>query len=445
MHRNLDTFSFLLVLFLTLSLLVGCGYQVSTVFSNISSGLDTTGGSSAPASESSSGASRTWEEYDEAPAAAAPPQTNKDPETMPTGSEQAAGAAPSLKAGNIDDNDAFPAYLNYLEDNARTRNVLSVDISERYLLRVIDQNQVGVYDAKVRIYDQQQLLFEGLTYAGGWMIFHPRALDVSDNAQAFRIVAEYDNSSGEATLTRGASDEATEIILNSSVAPATIALDVLFLLDATGSMDDEISRVQDTITSIAERVQSLQSRPELRFGLVAYRDHGDEYVTRSSAFTHDLPDFRKALLQVRAAGGGDTPEALNEGLESAINDMDWSERAVRLTFLIADAPPHIEGTNAQQYPKSLLQAQTKGIKIYSIAASNTNQAAEYVMRQIAQQTMASFIFLTYQEGMSEGRSGESTELAAGDAPQGYSVERLDDLIVNIIEEELQNAAVPKPR
>lgn len=445
MDRYLDPLKLFGVLLLTLSLMIGCGSQVSTVFSTVSYGLDTDGGSSGSADVPFAGAPSSGAAPAVRSTSASMPKNEGAADTEPTNSERPAGSASSLKAGNIDDNAAFPAYLNYLEDNARIRQAIKVDVSERYLLRVMDQNQVGVYDAKVRIYDQQELLFEGLTYAGGWMIFHPRALAVSDNTQTFRIVAEYDNSSGEATLARGASEEPTEIVLNDSPAPAPLALDVLFLLDATGSMGDEIGRVQATITSIAERVQSLQPRPELRFGLVAYRDQEDDYVTHTSPFTADLPAFRRALLNVQAAGGGDTPEAMNEGLESAINDMEWSERAVRLTFLIADAPPHINETNAQQYPKSLLQAQSKGIKIYSIAASNTEPAAEYVMRQIAQQTMARFIFLTYEEGQSSGRPGESTELAAGDAPQGFTVSRLDDLIVKIIEEELQSTATAQMR
>jgi hypothetical protein len=77
------------------------------------------------------------------------------------------------------------------------------------------------------------------------------------------------------------------------------------------------------------------------------------------------------------------------------------------------------------------------VKIYPIAASNTDAPAEYVFRQLAQQTMAGFVFLTYQPGQSAGAPGESTTLGAGDQP--YTVERLDDLIVTIVERELAAA------
>ena len=86
-----------------------------------------------------------------------------------------------------------------------------------------------------------------------------------------------------------------------------------------------------TIGSIAARVDQLQPRPALRFALVAYRDHGDEYVTRVYDFTPELATFQKLLSSVRADGGGDEPEALNEGLHAAVEQLSWEQEALRLT------------------------------------------------------------------------------------------------------------------
>jgi Mg-chelatase subunit ChlD len=221
--------------------------------------------------------------------------------------------------------------------------------------------------------------------------------------------------------------------------PEELRLDVLFLLDTTGSMSDELERIQDTIDSIAQRIDAFEPRPNVRFGLVAYRDTGDDYLMRDYDFTPDVDAFREVLATFEADGGGDTPEALEEGLHEAVHGVQWSEGAVRLVFLVADAGPHIERELGYTYIDDAQQAVARGIKIYPIAASNTEPDAEYVFRQLAQQTMGRFIFLTYQPGETSGAPGEHREdLAAGEAQQ-FTVERLDDLIVQIIERELAAA------
>lgn len=373
---------------------------------------------------------------------AAPP-TSPDPEAgkgdTAKPNQMASGQQQPLQAGSIDDNEHFSAYLNYLADYQGTYNSLPIDLRERYLLRIMDSDQHGVFDAQVRIYDGEALLFEGLSYSDGSLQFNPTSVNASDNAQSFRVLVERGQAQAEYELLRGQTDRVHEIAIASEADTQQLTIDLLFLLDATGSMDDEIKHIQETIISISERVSQLPGSPELRFALVAYKDRSDDYLTRSSDFTSDVQAFRTTLLALRAGGGGDTPEALNEGLYSAVHDLSWSEHGLRLAFMVADAPPHVNQPDSPPYPTTLVEAQSKGIKIFTIAASNSNPAAEYVMRQIAQQTMARFIFLTYQEGESSGRPGQSTELSAGDAPQGYTVSRLDDLIVDLIQQELDNA------
>ncbi len=346
------------------------------------------------------------------------------------------GAPAPLKAGEIDDNEQFSAYLDYLT-TYQGAPVRTVDVSERYIIEVISNDQQPLLDARVTVYDEQdQQLFEGLTYAGGQTLFLPDTRDVSDNAQRFRIVAERNGATTETTLERG-TQERVELALPGGEPPATLRLDVLFLLDTTGSMADELSRIQDTIDSISQRIDSFEPRPEVRFGLVAYRDVGDDYVTRDYDFTTDVSAFRQVLNSFDADGGGDTPEALSEGLHIAVNEVGWNDNAVRLIFLVADAGPHMDRELPYTYLSNTQQAVTQGIKIYPIAASNTEPDAEYVFRQLAQQTMGQFIFLTYQTGESQGAPGDTTELEAGE--QGFTVERLDDLIVQVIERELAAA------
>lgn len=469
-HGWLVSTLLLIVLIVFVLALVACGSEarVSTIFSTVSSGLPAEGTEPMTTNPSRtddmdadgsqlSGVAAT------APAASAPPPAffsapgeEPPPVIVPGGDIGATseafvpdpGGAPDrrnfqggpapLKAGEIDDNAQFAGYLDYLA-TYQGDLVREADVSERYIITVRDNGQQPLMDALVRIYDEQdQQVFAGRTYAGGQTLFLPRVVQVSDNVTRFRIVAERGGATAETTLVRGEQQQ-VELALAGAQPPETLQLDVLFLLDTTGSMSDELSRIQETIDSIAQRIDAFQPRPNLRFGLVAYRDVGDEYVTRDYDFTPDVAAFRQVLNGFTADGGGDTPEAVDEALHAAVHDLTWSEDAVRLIFLVADAGPHVYGD--QRLPYNYLtdaqQAVARGIKIYPIAASNTDPQAEYVFRQLAQQTMGRFIFLTYQPGASSGAPGETTTLESGE--QAFTVERLDDLIVQVMERELARA------
>lgn len=374
-----------------------------------------------------------------APAAAAPeaplsPAATAAPDAEAAERRQAPEA--SLRAGEIDDNLAFADYLRYLE-GYQWADVRRADVSERYIISVIDGDQRPLPDALVTLYDGERAIFRGRTYGSGETIFMPRPFGV-DRFKELRAVAEYGQARAELTFTRlGA--ERIELALPEAVRDEALRLDLLFLLDTTSSMGDELWRIQETIDSIVARIDAFTPRPQIRFALVAYRDEGDEYLTRPFDFTTDLASFRQQLGAQSAAGGGDTPEALEDGLYEAIARASWSgEPAVRLTFLVGDAGPAMRGERQFTYLDGTREAVARGIKIYPIAASNSDPQAEYVFRQLAQQTMAGFVFLTYQQGESGGAPGESTTLEAGE--QAYTVERLDDLIVGIVERELAAAA-----
>ncbi len=349
--------------------------------------------------------------------------------------ERPLGQEASLRAGEIDDNARFADYLSYLESYG-FNDVRRADVSERYLISVLDERQRPVLDARVTVYDGERAVFRGRTYGGGATLFMPRLYDTA-NAASFRVVAEYGQARAETSFERRAA-ERIELGLRDAEIDTTLRLDLLFLLDTTGSMGDELSRIQETIDSIAGRIDAFTPRPQIRYGLVAFRDDGDDYVTRSYDFTPDLGAFRTQLRQLAAGGGGDTPEAVDQALYEATVRAGWSdEPAVRLTFLVGDAGPHVPGQAQFTYLDGARTALERGVKIYPIAASNTDPQAEYVFRQLAQQTMAGFVFLTYQPGASGGAPGESTTLEAGEQP--YTVERLDDLIVGIVERELAAA------
>ncbi|MEO1294071.1 MAG: vWA domain-containing protein, partial [Pseudomonadota bacterium] len=125
-------------------------------------------------------------------------------------------------------------------------------------------------------------------------------------------------------------------------AEAPARIEVVFVLDTTGSMSGLIEGAKRKIWSIATKLQDLEPRPEVRFGLIGYRDRGDAYVTKRFDLTDDVQKIYGELLAFRAEGGGDTPESVNQALSEAINDLAWSqeETVFRAAFLVGDAPPH---------------------------------------------------------------------------------------------------------
>ncbi len=144
-------------------------------------------------------------------------------------------------------------------------------------------------------------------------------------------------------------------------------VDVVFVLDTTGSMSGLIQTAKEKIWSIATTMASAQPTPEIRIGLVAYRDRGDQYVSKLVDLSADLDSVYAALMDFQADGGGDTPESVNKALFDAVHGMSWSqgEQAYQVIFLIGDAPPHMD-YNEVRYPMIVADALEKGIVINTI-------------------------------------------------------------------------------
>ena len=157
------------------------------------------------------------------------------------------------------------------------------------------------------------------------------------------------------------------------VAPAgSPKVDVVFVLDTTGSMGGLIQTAKDKIWSIATTMASAQPTPEIRIGLVAYRDRGDQYVTRIVDLSDDLDSVYATLMDFQAGGGGDTPESVNKALYDAVHNISWSQdsQAYQVVFLVGDAPPHMDYQDEANYPEIVAAAAGKGIVINTIQCGN---------------------------------------------------------------------------
>lgn len=122
-------------------------------------------------------------------------------------------------------------------------------------------------------------------------------------------------------------------------------LDLVFIQDCTGSQGSYITSATKNIERICEHIFEsgrLQSKQDLRVGLVAFRDHPPQdhtYITKNFGFSSDIAEVHKNLSTLYASGGGDGPEAVTAAMAEAIH-MDWNPAATKMVVLIADAPPH---------------------------------------------------------------------------------------------------------
>ena len=204
-------------------------------------------------------------------------------------------------------------------------------------------------------------------------------------------------------------------------------LDVQLVLDTTGSMGDELSYLQSEFDSIATQVRTRFPNVTPRWSLVVYKDHGDVYVAKGFDFTTDTNKFRSSLRAQSAGGGGDTPEAVVEGLSTGLSQQ-WrsSANVAKIAFWVADAPAH--PGEGQKLANVIRDAKKKGVHIYPIASSDADDAAEYQMRSAAQMTAGRYVFLTNDSGI--GNSHAEPHIPC------YNVSRLDHAIVRMIQVEM---------
>jgi Mg-chelatase subunit ChlD len=198
-----------------------------------------------------------------------------------------------------------------------------------------------------------------------------------------------------------------------TVQAARPRVELVFALDTTGSMSGLIEGAKRKIWSIASFVARGQPTPDLRVGLVAYRDIGDEYVTRVYDLDDDLDRVYRRLLQFRADGGGDTPEHVARALSEAVHKMSWTKgdgQVARLIYLVGDAPPHVDYHDGYDYAKASRDAAQLGIHVHAIRCGNDPDTATYWHR-IASLGHGEFLTIGQDGGMHDRHTPYDDELA----------------------------------
>ena len=209
-----------------------------------------------------------------------------------------------------------------------------------------------------------------------------------------------------------------------------VQLDIVFVVDSTGSMHDELRTIKEELINIMDKINSGQPRPDVRVGVVTYRDfpeNRNEYLTKSHELTYDLEEIEDFIGKIEARAGGDYEEAVEMGLHKAIHDMKWRTSSHKAILLIGDAPArdhhYQDQPNYGNYPEveahvattrfapedwnqlnyvsynwkdAIEDAQDRNIRIYTASGSGMNQEGINQWKTIAGKTGGSYIQLIYE-------------------------------------------------
>jgi len=310
--------------------------------------------------------------------------------------------------------------LNEKEAYNQYKDVWGFNVEGKNSISLLNKDHFPIIDQEVKLYDSKANLI--------WNSFTDNVGKVELWANAF----DNTTSLSGAYIKIGKKKIPLESLENDSEKGNIIYLDqkctneknvdIMFVVDATGSMTDEINFLKSELIDVLQKVKTNADGINLRTASVFYKDKGDNYLTIDSPFTTDSKQTIEWIRQRSASGGGDSPEAVEVGLAKAL-EMDWSENArTRLLFLLLDAPPHKR--DKVQYQQLVKQAAEKGIKIIPISASGIERETEFLLKYTSILTNGTYVFITDDSGIG------NPHLAP--VVKDFEVELLNNLLVRVI-------------
>lgn len=295
--------------------------------------------------------------------------------------------------------------------NLFTNNIVPV--------QVLDNDKNPCFNIPVLLKDEQgNIIYKSVTdvYGNAYLLYN-----LTNNNQKLGKVCVRDYECDPVQ------DGVTTIILD--VASSPKQLDLMFMIDTTGSMGDELAYLQAELRDVIRRVSDSQEELSINLSVNFYRDNGDEYVVRSFEFTSDIEKAIKNLNAQEPDGGGDYPEAVHKALDDIVNNHQWRKDSVKLCFMVLDAPPHTESEIKgidDNMTENVMSMSEKGIRLIPLASSGVNTETEFLLRSWSVMTGGTYTFLTNHSGI----GGDHLEPTIGN----YEVEKLNDLLVRVISE-----------
>lgn len=321
-----------------------------------------------------------------------------------------------MTAAALDDNACFQQWLE--RKNASVFDLYGFKADRRIAVKVTGETGAALPFAAVTLTDGQgNILYDAVTDIRGNAYLFYDFYNVSGTPAS--VCAAFAGRRAEAALTQGQ----TEVSLSLPVPPETPqALDILFMIDTTGSMGDELEYLkEETAQLLTELTLAYSTQVSINF----YRDEGDAYVVKSNPFTADIGQAAAQLRQESVDGGGDYPEAVEKALENGISGHQWRGNSVKIAFLVLDAPAHKSEGVSQSLFQSIQAAARQGIRLIPVMASGADEATEILCRQLALFTGGRFVFITDHSGIGNAHREPITTVA-------YEVKPLITILKEVI-------------
>ncbi|HJS12930.1 vWA domain-containing protein [Sphingopyxis sp.] len=376
---------------------------------------------------------------DYAPAAASPPVPGSSSDYVasrmppPRPYPQPQPQSGILTAGEHDDllnPELYAAYVNRSSLGQDVGALPRVDTTRVVTVKVSDRNgqPVPFADVKVACSDGNSITMA--TQADGSAVFFPGLDRLSERVTVSAAKAGRPIAAARPLFVVNAPGGQTVGLTANQLAAKATKLDLMLVVDTTGSMGDEIRFLQAEMRAIISSITAKHRDLDIRVGFVFYRDLGDEYVTRTVTFDRDIARAQGALAAQYATGGGDYPEAMDQALIRAVA-QEWRPDAVKSMLLVADAPPH--GELFGRTWAAAEAARAKRIHITPVAASGVADKAEYAMRAMAAATQSRYLFLTDDSGVGNPHAPPAIDC--------YLVTRLDALVRRVIDTQISGRRI----
>lgn len=330
--------------------------------------------------------------------------------------------AGKLTAGEVNDFAKWHLWNHILtQSHAQWLNDWKMNVNQRIRVRVTNTKQFPLADVPVVLLDADgHELFAARTDNTGHAELWAGVTDARKDGMTGLQIACGTDTLREAKLF----PEVNVFALNTRCdTPDNV--DVFFIMDATGSMGDELRYMNAELQDVIRRSQSAVEGTVIRTGALVYRDHHDDYLNRLSMLTEDMSVTQAFLNEQHASGGGDYEEAVPEALMAAVNVAEWSEHArARIAFLILDAPCHQDSATIRLLHVQVKAAAKQGIRVVPVVCSGLRESGELLMRELALLTNGSSFFLTDDSGIGDTHLKPTTD--------SLKVEHLNDMLVRTI-------------
>lgn len=334
-------------------------------------------------------------------------------------------AAGQLTAGEIHDFSKWELWQDIAKEDLQTwQKHWKLRPLQRYTVQLVTETSDAISNAVVQLKSKNgKIVWQSKTDNTGKAELWANLFSTEQQQENYTLEVQHN---GKKQTVKSASDfhNGINIIKLAADCTPSNAVDVVWVVDATGSMSDEIAYLQAELSDVIDKVKDTLPILDINMGSVFYRDEGDEYVVRKSPLSKSIKQTIEFIQQQQADGGGDSPEAVEQALDAAINGLDWREDArARLLFLVLDAPPHHTPEILQQLQDLAAAAAAKGIRIIPVAGSGIDKSTEYLMRAFALATNGTYVFLTDHSGIGNPHLEPTTDT--------YEVEKFNDLLVRL--------------